>query len=69
MTGHTLTIQRDGTYQDLDIAELTDDELDELEARQPGAGWQWAKFLAAWIRDHARERAAATGEGRTSDGR
>ena len=52
-TGYFVRAKRDGKWQSLDIVELTDDELDAFERCQaPDKGWQWAKALAGWIRDH-----------------
>jgi hypothetical protein len=59
MTGFTTRIQRDGRWTNLDLDELTDDELfrwsQTMLARAPTGGWSWAVSLAAWIRDHVRE--------------
>ena len=50
-TGAYLRIERDNEWVNIEIDQLTDDELDSLAKDQPGEGWVWAKFLAAWIRD------------------
>lgn len=53
ITGMYVRIERDGAWQNLEINELTDQELDAFAARQlPEYGWSWAKALARWIRDH-----------------
>lgn len=52
ITGAFIRIERQGKWVSLDIASLTDGELDILEKSQPERGWLWAKFLAGWIRDN-----------------
>ena len=52
MTGAYLRILRDKKWQNIEIDQLTDQELDELEREQKEKGWIWAKFLAKWIRDN-----------------
>ena len=58
-TGYLVRIHRGGAWLNLDVAELTDDELETWAARgmaeRPTMGWAWAKSLAAWVRDHVRE--------------
>ena len=54
-TGMYIRTLRDGKWQNLDIAELTDSELDQLEEQQPFRGWLWTKALARWIRDNVQE--------------
>lgn len=51
-TGAYVRVERDGKPQNLEIDELRDYELDQLEKDQPNRGWQWAKYLAKWIRDN-----------------
>lgn len=52
MTGAYVRVFRDGRWENVQIDQLTDDELDQLEKDQPERGWVWAKFLAKWIRDN-----------------
>ena len=54
VTGFLVRIKRDGKYQPVDVATMTDDELDALERDQPDRGWPWAKALAKWIRNHVK---------------
>jgi hypothetical protein len=54
MTGYYIRIERDGEWQNLDVAELTDAELDFWQEQSPIAGWHWAKVLARWIRDNVK---------------
>ena len=66
MTGLIIQIRRGGRLPQLDIAQLTDDELRTYaETQSPERGWAMAIFLAAWIRDHSQtapEAAAARGD-------
>ncbi len=55
MTGAYVRIQKDGTWQNIEIDQLTDKELDQLEKDYSDRGWFWAKFLAKWIREHVGE--------------
>jgi hypothetical protein len=52
ITGAFVRIKREGEWQSVDIAELSDKELDEFAEIKKEAGWMWAKFLAKWIRDN-----------------
>ena len=52
MTGAYLRTKRNGKWENIEIDQLTDKELDELAEQQPEKGWIWAKFLAKWIRDN-----------------
>ena len=59
MTGLYIRIERDGKWQNLEIEDLTDDELDKFCAEKgknaaPGFenGWPWVNALARWIRDN-----------------
>lgn len=51
VTGIYVRIQRDGRYQSLDVATLTDSELEALFV-DPDVCRKFAIGLAAWIRDH-----------------
>ena len=52
-TGYFVRVQRNGKWQSLDIADLTEDEFDTFSSNQgPERGWVWAKALAGWIRDN-----------------
>ena len=54
VTGFLVRIKRDGKFQPVDVAAMTDDELDAFERAHPSLGWPWAKALAKWIRNHVR---------------
>lgn len=51
-TGYYVRVLRDDEWQNLDITELTPDEIDRLAEKQPGRGWAWAKALILWMQDH-----------------
>ena len=55
MTGYCVRIERDGSWQSIDIDQLTDTKLDALALVKPDAGWAWAKALARWIRQNVRQ--------------
>ncbi len=55
MTGAYLRMKRNGKWENIEIDQLTNEELDDLEKQQPTRGWIWAKFLAMWIRDTIKE--------------
>jgi hypothetical protein len=55
MTGAFLRVKRDGSWKNIEIDQLTDEELEELATSQPECGWKWAKFLAKWIRENVLE--------------
>src|SRR5215510_4126247 len=53
-TGLKLTVKRGGTSRELDIEQLTDDELHDLLKRStPTQVRAYAFLLATWIRDSA----------------
>lgn len=65
MTGIFVRVQRDGVWQNLEVDNLTDRELDEFITGQMKGKhgfqschedvklpWNWVKTLAAFIRDH-----------------
>ncbi len=55
MTGFFVRVCRDGKWQALDIAEMTDAELDEFFATvERMRAIAWAKSLAKWIRDNVK---------------
>jgi hypothetical protein len=56
MTGYFIRMKRDGQWQNLDVAELTDAELEQWPAATGVDGWKWAIGLARWIRDKAHAR-------------
>jgi len=58
MTGAYIRIKRDGKWQNIEIDQLTDRELETFAERQPDMGWKWAKFLARWIRDSIQKEVA-----------
>lgn len=68
-TGIPIRIKRGGEWQNLDIAELTDDELENFFAPWDQRSLaRWAKTLAAWIRDNVQEQPAPVTHGNTSGG-
>lgn len=58
MTGAFLRIQRDGKWQNIEVDQLTDEELDRVAKEQPERGWVWAKFLVKFIRENVEEQVA-----------
>ena len=46
MTGAYIRIKRNSTWQNIEIEQLTDDELESFAESHPEAGWKWAKCLA-----------------------
>ena len=52
MTGTYVRIERDGKWRNIEIEQLTDDELESFAKEHPESGWKWAKFLVKWIRDN-----------------
>jgi len=53
ITGMFFRVKRDGLWLNLDIAQLTDEELDEvLEGRTAKWCRKGMKMLAIWIRDN-----------------
>lgn len=55
-TGYYVRIERDGKWQSLDIATLTDEELCAFFAGETASRCgAWAASLAGWIRDNVRE--------------
>ena len=54
-TGAHLRIMRGNEWDNVEIDQLTDQELEQVEREQPDRGWVWAKFLAKWIRDNVRD--------------
>ncbi len=56
MTRAFVRFERQGKFENVEIDQLTDEELDQLAVLDPDRGWAWAKFLAAWIRDNVQEQ-------------
>jgi hypothetical protein len=57
MTGFYVRICRDGKWQAIDVAEMTDDELEKFFDAQgltPERLAAWARSLAKWIRDNVK---------------
>lgn len=55
ITGAYVRVMRDGRALNLEINELTDDELSRyFDGQPPVAVKRWARFLAGWIRGHHR---------------
>lgn len=52
MTGAYVRVLRNRKWQDIEIDQLSDPELDAFAETVPEDGWKWAKFLAGWIRDN-----------------
>jgi hypothetical protein len=53
VTGMYFRVERDGRWQNLDAATLTDEELATvLEGRSTGWLQQFGKLMAGWIRDN-----------------
>lgn len=53
ITGYFVRVERDGKWQNSDIASMTDAELDAfLERQGVERHGMWVKALAGWIRDH-----------------
>ncbi len=51
-TGAFVRVERDGKWQNIEIDQLTDDELIDFAEKHPHVGWKWAMVLAKWIRDN-----------------
>lgn len=56
MTGAYVRIEREGKWENIEIDQLTDEELDSFLPDQDPV--KWAKFLAGWIRDNILEQGA-----------
>ena len=55
ITGAFVRIQRNGKLQDIDIAQLTDKELDTFLLDMPAlTARSWVKCLAVWVRDNVK---------------
>lgn len=55
ITGFFVRVQRDGRFQNLDVAELTDNELDAFfRGRDADSLLRWVVGLAAWIRGNVK---------------
>jgi hypothetical protein len=54
MTGYYVRVRRDDRWQNLEIDELSDDELASLHM-PPALGREFALALARWIRDNVRD--------------
>jgi hypothetical protein len=65
MTVAFVRLQRDGRWQDVDIDQLTDPELERFLAAQDAPSLRrWTRLLARWSRDRVQEAPpAAPGEG------
>ena len=50
ITGAYVRVNREGKWQSIDIACLSDQELDEFFASDPDPK-RWAVFLSKWIRE------------------
>jgi hypothetical protein len=61
MTGIYVRVERNGRSLDLELDELTDEELMHFGRRQLERGldgWPWVQALAVWIRDNVRDGVA-----------
>ena len=57
MTGLVVRILRDGQWQNLEVEELTDAELDAFCAsKSPTEGWAWFRAMVRWVRDNVKEK-------------
>lgn len=67
-TGAFVRVVRDGRGMSLDIATLTNEELETFfaERTDPEELRRWAIFLAKWIRDHVFDDAPPPQEGLTN---
>jgi hypothetical protein len=54
MTNAPVRVQRNGEWENIDIDQLTDAELDAFAAGCEPMGWRWAKFLAKWSRENVK---------------
>jgi hypothetical protein len=53
MTGIIVPIQRNGRWENAELDELSDAELEALaDSYTKESGWRWAMALAKWIRDN-----------------
>lgn len=55
MTGAYVRMLRDGKWQNIDFDQLTNEEMDAYIKAHPEDGWNWAKFIAKFIRDNIKE--------------
>lgn len=55
MTGAYIRVLRNGHWENIEIDQMTDDELDKFASEFPERGWMWAKFLARFIRNNFKE--------------
>lgn len=64
MTGIWVRVERAGRWVNVEFDQLTDAELGHFCARKIGSlpadeaaieGWNWAKAMARWIREHVQE--------------
>lgn len=58
-TGYVVRICRDGKWQAVDVAEMTDAELEEFFDSAKLSGERlaaWVQALARWIREHVKSR-------------
>jgi hypothetical protein len=54
MTGSFVRIRRGDAWANVEIDQLTDEELDRFFKKNPADAERWAKLLAAWIRDNCK---------------
>lgn len=60
MTGAFVRVRRGSEWVNIEIDQLEDSELEAFFASQPEERVRaWAKFLAAWVRDHVRAQVAS----------
>jgi len=55
MTGFFVRILRGSKWENVEIDELTEIELEKFEKDQPDRGWFWARGLIGWIQTHVEE--------------
>jgi len=60
MTGLYLRVLRDGKWQNIEMDEMTNEELNALQeerlANMDNRGWAFAVALAKWIRENVKEK-------------
>ena len=55
MTGAWVRVQRNGRWTEVELENLTENELNRLEVTRPEMGWQWTRFLVRFLRENVME--------------